>query len=207
MKYLYSILTLCFTLTAHAEALVEEVTFECDWQLDYMLAPGKYACPGGTLSFDTGMPFCDGGKGMHIRNTEIYSCMGASVPFDPRMEGTLWIQVNANLDSTYTGPAWGSFKAVPSGACDKASLINPSVYWEGSWVGKRELTSFDPMIWIETIEIVGHGVGGELEGLKIKATEVLTMFTPLSVPWEYLGIGLTGPESTIYSEIKSKTEK
>ena len=60
-----------------------------------------------------------------MRGTEIFSCLGNSVPFDPRLEGNVWIQFNDNLDADYTGPGWGTRKVVPGESCDPLSLINP----------------------------------------------------------------------------------
>ena len=128
--------------------------------------------------------------------------MGDSVPYDPRVEGTVWIQINDNFDMEGTGPGWGAFIMVPGDSCDKDSLINPEVYWKGSWQGKREIVSEDPMIWVHTIEIVGHGVGGYLEGQKFTGTEVLTSYTQAAIPNEFLF--LDEPESVVLVQIKSK---
>ena len=207
MKYLIVVIALCFSMTTHAEVLVDQVLFESNWQEDYMVAPGEYACPGGTMKLnDMGFPYCDGGKGgLHIRGTEAYSCLGGSVPDDPRVEGTLWMLINSNYDADYTGPGWGVWRAVPSENCEKFSWLTADVYWEGSWEGTREIVSYDPTIWVHTVKIVGHGVGGELEGQKFTGTEVLTLFTPMPVPYELLPwLDPNVPESVITAEIKSK---
>lgn len=198
MKSLYAALAVCLCLPLHAEVRVDEVTVYSDWPADCLLNPGEFefSCPGGTL------PLCEDANALHYRGIEIYSCMGDSDPFDPRLEGTVWIQINNNYDIDGTGPAWGVFKLVPGDSCDKTSLINPEVYWTGSWEGRREIVSDAPMIWVHTIDVVGHGVGGDLEGQKLRATEVLTLYTQAAIPYEFLG--LTGPESTVYAEIKSK---
>lgn len=209
MKMHYALLVLCFSLTTHAEVLIEPVTIESDWKPDYLLKSGEQFCPGGALKLDSwGFPYCEGGKGgLHGRGTEAYSCVGGSVPFDPRVEGTLWMQINSNWYADYTGPGWGVWKSVPGKSCDKSSLINPDVYWEGSWHGKRELVSDDPMIWVHFIKVTGHGVGGELEGLKFEGVEELTFFTPMPVPFELMPwLGITGPESIIREGIKSKVK-
>jgi hypothetical protein len=209
MKILYVLLTLCFALTAQAKVLVEQFTIDSDWPVDYMLESGELTCPGGTLGINMGMPYCEGGNaGMHMRGTEIYSCLGNSFPFDPRVEGTVWIQINDNFDADYTGPGWGTWKVVPGESCDKDSLINPNVYWEGTWTGFREIVSDDPITtWVHDIKLVGHGVGGNLEGLKIYGTEVITLFTPMAVPYELLPFPVSGPESIVQVEIRSKVEK
>ena len=204
MKSLFAVLAVCLSLPLQAEVHVDKVTFYSDWPVDFLLVPAEISCPGGTLFYDMGMPFCDSVSGVtHMRGAEIYSCIGGSVPFDPRVEGTVWIQINDNFDADATGPGWGIWKIVPGESCDKDSLINREVYWEGSWQGGREIVSDYPMTtWVHTIKVVGHGVGGELEGLKVRATEVLTLYTPTAVPLEYLG--LEGPESIVFAEIKKK---
>jgi hypothetical protein len=209
MKILCLSIALCFALTAQAKVLMEQVTVDSDWPETYMLEKGEVTCPGGELGFDLGMPFCEGGyAGMHIRNAEIYSCLGNSVPFDPRVEGTVWIQINDNFDADYSGPGWGTWKAVPGESCDPLSLIDPDVYWEGTWTGFREIVSYDPMTtWVHNIKLVGDGVGGNLEGLKIKGMEVITLFTPMAVPYELLPFPVSGPESIVTVEISSKVEK
>ena len=209
MKLLIVLLALFITLTSHAEVLVDQTTFESDWKADYLLKGGELYCPGGTLNLDgMGFPYCVGGKGgLHGRGTEFYSCTGGSDPYDPRVEGTLWMQTNANWFADYTGQGWGTWRAVP-GDCNKDALINPEMYWEGSWQGRREIVGVEPTIWVYFIEIVGHGVGGELEGLKFSGTEELTLFTPMPVPYELMPwLNLTGPESIIHAEIKSKVKK
>jgi hypothetical protein len=198
MKFLYALLALCLCLPLHAEVQVDEITLYSDWPADLLLVPGEFSCPGGTL------PFCEDANRLHYRGTEIYSCMGGTVPIDPRVEGTVWIQINNNYDINGTGQGWGSFVLVPGDSCNKSSLINPEVYWEGSWQGRREIVSVDPMTWVHTINVVGHGVGGDLEGLKLRATEVLTLYTREAIPYEFLG--LTGPESIVFAEIKSKVK-
>lgn len=209
MKILYVLLSICVALTAQAKVLMEQVTVDSDWPETYMLEKGEVTCPGGELGFDLGMPFCEGGHaGMHMRGTEIYSCLGNSVPFDPRVEGTVWIQINDNFDADYSGPGWGTWKAVPGESCDPLSLIDPDVYWEGTWTGFREIVSYDPMTtWVHNIKLVGDGVGGNLEGLKIKGMEVITLFTPMAVPYELLPFPVSGPESIVTVEISSKVEK
>lgn len=210
MKSLYALLlAVCFSLTAYAQVQVDEVSFESDWPLEFLLATPEINCPGGTLALNMGVPYCDSASGqMLVRGSEIYSCLGNSFPFDPRVEGTVWIEINANWDANYTGPGWGRFILVPGEACDAGSLINPEVYWKGSWQGRREIVSDTPMTWVHTIQVLGHGVGGELEGLKMRGTEVLTLFTPMAVSYEYLCLmGYpcpTGPESFAVAEIKSK---
>lgn len=197
MKSLLIACAMCFALPLQAEVQVDEVIFYSDWPMDFLLNPGEFefSCPGGTL------PLCEDANELHYRDIRIYSCVYSDTD-DPRVNGTVWIQINSNYDTDGTGPGWGTFMLVPGDSCDKESLINPEVYWEGSWEGSREIVSENPTVWVHTIDVVGHGVGGYLEGQKLRGTEVLTLYTQAAIPYEYLG--LTGPESTVYAEIKSK---
>jgi len=205
MKFPFAALAACLCLPLQAEVLRDEVTFESDWPslpstdpLLFLLDSGEHRCPGGTY------PDCDDANMSISRGLEIYSCMGNSVPYDSRVEGTTWIQINGNTNMEGTGVGWGVFKMVPSVSCNKDWLDDPEVYWEGSWQGKRKKVSDDPPLWIEIIEVVGRGVGGDLEGQKLHATEVLTSYTRDLIPNELLGIN--EPESIVYAVIKSKAE-
>lgn len=196
MKSLLIAIAMCFALPLQAEVQVDKVTFYSDWPANLLLDEGESSCPGGTW------PECDDANASHARGVEIWACMGDSEPYDLRVEGTGWIQINTNYDTDGTGPNWGVFKLVPGETCNPLSLINPEIYWEGSWEGVRDIVNEDPMVWVDTINIVGHGVGGYLEGQKLRAIEQVTLYTKTAIPYEFLG--LTGPESTIHAEIKSK---
>ena len=205
MKFLFAALAVCLCLPLQAEVLRDEVTFESDWPslpltdpLLFLLDPGEHSCPGGTY------PDCDDANMSITRGLEIYACMGNSVPYDSRVEGTAWIQINGNTDMDGNGVGWGVFKLVPSVNCSEDWLDDPEVYWEGSWQGNRNKVSDDPPLWIEIIEVVGRGVGGDLEGQKLHATEVLTSYTRDLIPNELLGID--EPESIVHAVIKSKAE-
>jgi hypothetical protein len=205
MKYLFAALAVCLCLPLQAKVLVDEVTFETDWPslpatdpFLFLLDYGDHSCPGGTY------PDCDDANMSMTRGLEIYACFGNSVPYDSRVEGTTWIQINGNTDMDGNGVGWGIFKMVPSVICSKDLLDEPEVYWEGSWQGKRSKVSDDPPLWIEIVEVVGRGVGGDLEGQKLNATEVLTSYTVNLMPNELLGID--EPESIVHAVIKSKAD-
>lgn len=198
----------CCAWMAQAEVDVQTFTVDDDWPIDHLLVPGDFACPGGEVYITPeGTPACDGGKGMHIRNTEMYSCVGNSQPSDDRLEGTMWFSINANFDQEYTGPIFGKFRMVPSVGCNTAHLVNPDVYWEGSWQGTRELVGIDPPTWVGVFNVVGQGVGGELAGLQFRATEEIITFTPVPLAWDLLPIGVTGPEGQVLIEISGQVDK
>jgi hypothetical protein len=163
-------------------------------------------CPGGELEMvDPVTPFCAASGQVHLRDLTFWTCFTSA---DPRMNGVGMFTINGNFDSAYTGPVWGKWTTVPSQRCDPTDLIDPSVYWEGTWQGQRS-QYFDSVsgfpFWIGDLNVVGKGHGGNIDGLHLKGTELATTFTPLPVPWEFLppSLGLpVGPEGILTGTIK-----
>ena len=93
---------------------------------------------------------------------------------------------------------------VPSADCDADDLIDPEVYWKGTWKGRRSMfCDGGQCAWIGNLKLVGKGHGGDIEGIHFKGTEVITTFTPLPVPWELIpGFTVGGPEGVITGTIK-----
>lgn len=202
MKILFTLLISLFVLTAQAQTTLEDFTAADDWPdlsaygpFGNIIEAGEFFCTGGgEPNPNPFAPFtCVGGNGIHIRGTQMVSCLTASDPYDPRVEGFVWFDIAANWDVDYTGPVSGIWRIVPYPECDWSVLFNPNIefdtYWEGTYTGKRE---FEFPAWITTLKLVGYGMG-ELAGQKIKATEEITTYSPLPLPWELLGLG-TGPE-------------
>lgn len=196
MKILLAILASLFALTAQAQTTFEHVAATDEWPafegpdgslLPNIIYPGEFFCTGG--GEPVGLFECSGGKGIHIRGTEMISYIGNSDPYDQRVEGIAWYDIAANWDSDYTGPVMGNWRIDPY-ACEG--------YWEGTYTGKRELVldANQPPRWITSLKLVGYGMG-DLAGQKMKATEVITTFTPVPLPWELLGMGMTGPEGLV----------
>jgi hypothetical protein len=216
MKILLTMLISLFALTAQAQTTFEHFTADDEWPtfegpggqpMPNIIFAGEFYCTGGGEPIvvpDAPPTFqCDGGKGIHIRNTEMISFMGNSQPPDPRLEGLVWFDLAANWDSDYTGPVIGNWRIEPF-----AYMEDPTTYWEGTYVGTRELvpdSSLPPGVqkWVTTLKLVGYGMGS-LDGQQVRATEAVTTYgtalDPLPVPWELLPgwlqgmIGGTGPE-------------
>jgi hypothetical protein len=214
MKILLTLLATLFALTVQAQTTFEHFTaVEDEWPVfgEYpnvapnVIWPGEFSCTGG--GEEVGQFECDDGNGIHIRDTQMVSCMTEPLNHDWRLEGTVWFDFAANWDSDYSGPVSGNWRIVPvPGGCDFPildSLYDPYTYWEGTYTGKRELVP-DPNLpflprWITTLKLRGFGMG-DLTGQKIKATEVITTYgSAIPVPYEMLPpevqflIG-TGPE-------------
>jgi hypothetical protein len=208
MKILLTLLGSLFVLNVQAETTFEHFTGEDEWPvfgeypnlLPNIINPGEFFCTGGGEPI--GLFECDGDKGIHIRGTEMMSCSVNLIPDDGgRLTGTIWFDINANWDANYTGPVSGNWRIVPSLGCDWSFLINPQTFWQGTYTGRRELVT--DSTWVTTLKLVGYGIG-DVAGQQLKATEVITTFTPIPLPWELLGAGLVGPEG--YVEITIITE-
>ena len=86
--------------------------------------------------------------------------------------------VNGNLDADYTGPVWGTYLIVPSPDCNPDDLLDPAVYWKGTWRGQRSVTcDVASCMWIGNLKLVSKGYGGDIDGIHFKGTETITTFT------------------------------
>ena len=178
MKTLLTILVSVFALTAQAQTTFEQFTADDEWLPlpnpstgepgPNIVNIGEFYCTGG--GEPVGLFACSGGKGIHIRGTEMISFLQDS---DPRVVGVAWFDIAANWDSDYAGPVIGNWRIYPD-AYDG--------YWEGTYTGKRELVT-DPLLppglmkWVTTLKLEGYGVG-DLAGMQVKANEVITRPTP-----------------------------
>lgn len=184
-----------------------ELQFYDDWPEAEPLSYGSMWCPGAELTWVNMLtPDCGLGKRFQIRDVEMFSCLTAMDPdynIEPRLTGTMWFSINASLDTTYGGPVSGKFLIVPGTECDPADLDEAVAFWQGNWQGKR-VQVCDPMCWwIAHFNIVGHGIGGELEGLELRGQETIRTFTRLPAAWEFIpDFPYTGPEGVGNAYIK-----
>jgi hypothetical protein len=178
-----------------------------DWPAFNMLAEGRMWCPGAELTWENPLlPNCGDGKRFNIREAEMFSCLtGMDMEYnvDPRLSGTMWFNINANLDSTFSGTVFGEFVIVPGETCDPDELEAPAVYWAGTWQGKRSQICDPTCSWVGTLHIVGHGYGGDLDGLEFRGEEVITTYTELPAPWDHIpGFPYTEPEGIVHGYLK-----
>jgi hypothetical protein len=189
---------------APADAGVErtEVVVLDDWPGAEPLSTGTIKCPGGELEMlDEVTPFCAATGLVNLRDLALWSCFTSD---DPRLTGVTMFTLNGNLDAAYTGPVWGKWTTVPSQRCDPTDLIEPSVYWKGTWQGQRKYhCDGGSCFWIGDLDVVGKGHGGIIDGIHIKGTELATTYTPLPIPWEFIpGFPVTGPEGVATLTLK-----
>jgi hypothetical protein len=132
--------------------------------------PGTAICPGYQPTGNPEQP-CPIGSRTHLRNTVIISRL---ISMDARVTGFMTIELNANWDADFSGPLWGTFTlAVDSGGS-----------WEGTWQGFRERVAEDQ--WDGSLNVIGKGFGGIVDGLELKAEDQIVSFTP--APIAYLGM-------------------
>lgn len=208
MRIMLTLLASLFALSVQAQTTFEHLTVYDEWPAfgeapnlaPNIIVPGEFYCTGG--GEPVGLFECTGGHGIHIRGTQMVSC-SISDSADWRLDGTVWYDIAANWDESYTGPVSGNWRIVPGDECDPSDLLDPQTYWEGTYTAKRELVleTGMPVKWITTLNLVGYGIG-DLAGQKIKATEVITTFTAVPLPWELLPEALTnvigtGPEGVV----------
>ena len=146
-------------------------------------------------------PVCAATGRVHFRDIAWWTCYASD---DPRLTGVGMATASGNFDADYTGPVWGTWMIVPSSGCDPIDLIDPSVYWEGTWQGQRsQYCAGGACYWIGDLNLVGKGYGGTIDGIHFKGNELITTYTPLPVPWEFIpGFPVTGPEGIITATIK-----
>lgn len=143
-------------------------------------------CTGGETPISPEQP-CPPGVNTKMRHV---MAPGSMFSADPRMIGSGIWSASANFDPDYSGSVWGTWSLEVDG---------DGGVWEGTWSGQRhfsmdamECMGFTPC-WIGELKIVGHGSGGIVEGLHVKALERITTFTPLPVPYENLCLMLGDP--------------
>jgi len=142
-----------------------------DWLITANADLGQITCPGGEF---TGNPFqpCPPGTNIHVRGAIAETWVDAD---DSRFTGMLTYTLNYNFNPDFTGTAWGTW-SLEVAACEGG-------IWEGIWNSKRTLLPGG--VWIGKMQLVGHGSGDCVDGLKMKGTEIATTYTPIPLPYEY----------------------
>ncbi len=86
----------------------------------------------------------------------------------PMLNGSILFSVNCNFNAAYRGPCWGTFEWTILGV--------------GSWVGTWTAPVMDLVTYESKVSMVGHGVGGEIDGKQLK-------FDAASAPYDWYVTG------------------
>lgn len=185
------------------DTLRSEVMMMDDWPADALMGMGSIKCPGGEIAWlNEVTPVCSSSGRIHMRKMTTYTCYeaySATGAPEPRLTGVGVFDINGNLDAEYTGPVWGGFLIVPSLECNPADLVDPEIFWRGTWQGRRTVSCDEAACtWIGSLKIVGKGHGGDIDGKHFNGGEIITTFTPLPVSWELIpGFPVSGPEGIV----------
>jgi hypothetical protein len=112
------------------------------------------------------------GRVLHITDVHAFEDVEGDSPL---IAGTMEHYLNLSLDIyTGEGPCHGSWTLVPS---------DPSVtgVWEGTYEGYRSKTN-DPSVFALPLKLVGHGRGGNIDGMQAKMTVTLRVLVWVGTP-------------------------
>jgi len=91
-----------------------------------------------------------------------------SPPETQLLSGWLHSEGSGNFDANATGHVWGTFRLE----------LDSGGVWIGSWVVDR--TKVDGVnTWVGRGKFVGRGISGDVHGMHVRFSEVLTSFMPL----------------------------
>ena len=86
----------------------------------------------------------------------------------------MYSEGNGNFDANATGPIWGTFRL----ESDSGGV------WIGTWTVDRTRVD-DASVWVGRGRFVARGISGDVDGMHLRFSEVLTSFMPL--PMAYVG--------------------
>ncbi len=119
------------------------------------LQPPEIRCAGGE---PTGLPFpqCTEGTNRIIGKHEVqlWAAFYPSPSVASYVGGTIQFSVNCTMNANYRGPCWGTFRWD----------IGGGRLWEGSWTSPV----MDLMTYESTMQMVGYGSGGNIDGKHLK---------------------------------------
>jgi len=140
-------------------------------QFGSFVYPGTVKCPGHEpILMPMQPPSCPATSRTHLRNAEIISVVTSS---DQRVTGLMTVVLNANWNTDFEGPLWGTFSLA----------VDDGGVWEGTWQGVRERVAENQ--WTGTLHVRGNGYGGIVDGMKLMVEDRAVSFTP--APIAYLG--------------------
>ena len=135
-----------------------------------ILGSGSVTCPGAQPTGNPMQP-CPAGSRMQLRGL---STKSRFISQSPLLTGWLYSEGNGNFDANATGHVWGTFRLE----------LDSGGIWIGSWIVDR--TKVEGVnLWVGRGTFVGRGMSGNVDGMHVRFSEVLTSFTPL--PIAYVG--------------------
>ena len=129
------------------------------------LDPGSLICPGHTPTGDPMVP-CPEGSSVLMRGFRFQTRVDSE---NANLAGAMTVKANVNFAADYTGPAWGDF----------AIQLDAGGVVEGTWSGFRRKTA--DSVWVTDLRVVGHGLGGDVDGKQVKCVEMITELTPSGI--------------------------
>ena len=131
-------------------------------------SPGTVTCPGAQPTGNPMQP-CPPGSRMNFRDVSWYSRLLSSSAL---LTGSFHSVGNNALDANATGQVWGTFRID----------LDAGGAWEGSWTAERSKVGD---VWVVRMRGVGRGMGGAVDGMHLRFTEVAP--TPTFMPLVWLG--------------------
>lgn len=131
-----------------------------------VLDPGSVTCPG-TQPTGNFMEPCPAGSRIHLRGL---SAVSKVVSDSPLLAGWLYSEGSANFDANAAGHVWGTFRLE----------LDSGGVWTGSWVVDRTKVE-DVNMWVGRGKFVGRGTSGNVDGMQLRFSEVLTSYMPLPI--------------------------
>jgi hypothetical protein len=160
MKRALLVVLLLALAAAPASAQAKEMTFLEGFQIGWVYtdAPPVVKCIGGELVVPAPPYYvpCSEGTQHVIARNEVQTwtpAPGQDVP--PVLDGAITFQVNCNMNGNYRGPCFGAFEWTVPGV-------------GGKWVGTWTSPVMDLLTYESVFSMVGHGVGGEIDGKQLK---------------------------------------
>ncbi|MGE5359564.1 MAG: hypothetical protein ACM3NQ_11145 [Bacteroidales bacterium] len=128
--------------------------------------PGTVACPGHEPTGNPTQP-CPPGSRMTFRDVGWQSRVMSSSPL---LTGWFYNVGNNNFDANATGQVWGTFRIE----------LDAGGVWHGSWTADRSKVGD---MWVIRVLGVGRGIGGAIDGMQLRFTEVAPMPTFMPIVW------------------------
>lgn len=137
------------------------------WNPEYVISPGTIICVNGQFTGDLSNPCTEGTTRVHIKDQIVQMAYFGVNPSEagPLFNGLNTLFVDCNLDAELNGRCWGKF----------VWPVSAGGTWQGVIHTEQSFSN-----WECTIELVGTGIGGPIEGMQLKYYS----YTP---EWEFVG--------------------